>query len=53
MDSSSPIGILELPHDMSRDKYLGMRSGDLDGKPYAKYWNPKMAPMQNGFVASW
>lgn len=32
---------------MNRDKYLGMRSGDLDGKPYAKYWNPEMAPMQN------
>ena len=23
-----------------------MRKGDLEGKPYAKYWNPEMAPMQ-------
>ncbi|MCH7789874.1 MAG: hypothetical protein IH940_10595 [Acidobacteria bacterium] len=29
-----------------RAKYLGMRSGDLDGKAYAKYWNPEMGPMQ-------
>jgi len=26
--------------------YLGMKDGDLDGKPYAKYWQPKMAPLQ-------
>jgi hypothetical protein len=26
--------------------YLGMAPGDLEGKPYAKYWNPEMAPMQ-------
>ena len=32
---------------MRRDKYLGMRPGDLDGKPYAKYWNPDMGPMQD------
>ena len=25
-------------------RYLGMRDGDLVGKPYAKYWNPEMAP---------
>jgi hypothetical protein len=31
---------------MASDKYLGMRAGDLDGKPYAKYWNPEMGPMQ-------
>ena len=31
---------------MHRDSYLGMRSGDLDNKPYAKYWNPVMGPMQ-------
>ncbi len=31
---------------MKKEKYLGMRSGDLDGKPYAKHWNPKMEPMQ-------
>jgi hypothetical protein len=28
------------------DGYLGMRAGDLDDKPYAKYWNPEMAPLQ-------
>jgi hypothetical protein len=32
---------------MSKEKYLGMRDGDLDGKPYAKYWNPDMGPMQD------
>ncbi len=26
-----------------KDIYLGMRPGDLDGKPYAKYWQPDMA----------
>lgn len=26
--------------------YLGMRTGDLEGKRYAKYWNPEMAPLQ-------
>lgn len=31
---------------MDTEKYLGMREGDLEGKPYAKYWNPDMAPMQ-------
>lgn len=30
---------------MSEATYLSMRPGDLDGKPYAKYWNPNMAPM--------
>lgn len=30
---------------MSADVYLGMRPGDLDGKPYAKYWNPDMRPL--------
>jgi len=28
-----------------RDVYLGMRTGDLDGKPYARYWNPEMGPL--------
>ena len=28
---------------MSTDSYVGMRPGDLDGKPYAKYWQPDMA----------
>jgi hypothetical protein len=27
------------------ERYLGMRAGDLDGKPYAKFWNPRMAPL--------
>ena len=31
---------------MKTDPYLGMRPGDLDGKPYAKYWNPEMRPLQ-------
>ncbi len=30
---------------MRHDCYLGMRPGDLDGKPYAKYWQPEMAPL--------
>ncbi len=30
---------------MRRDHYLGMRPGDLDGKRYAKYWKPEMAPL--------
>jgi hypothetical protein len=31
--------------DPDRKPYLGMRPGDLDKKWYAKYWNPKMAPL--------
>ena len=31
---------------MKRDSYLGMRPGDLEGKPYARYWRPEMGPMQ-------
>jgi len=27
------------------DSYMGMRPGDLDGKPYAKYWQPVMCPL--------
>jgi hypothetical protein len=30
---------------MSNAAYLGMRPRDLDGKPYARFWNPDMAPM--------
>ncbi|MGH0033831.1 MAG: DAPG hydrolase family protein [Myxococcota bacterium] len=30
---------------MKSDIYLGMRPGDLDGKSYAKYWNPEMGPL--------
>ena len=25
--------------------YLGIKAGDLEGKPYAKYWNPDMSPL--------
>ena len=32
---------------MKADRYLGMRPGDLDGKPYARYWNPDMGPLQD------
>jgi hypothetical protein len=28
-----------------RPLYLGMRDGDLAGKPYAGYWNPHLAPL--------
>ena len=31
---------------MRSGKYLGMAPGDLDGKPYARHWNPDMGPMQ-------
>lgn len=31
---------------MKKKHYLGMRPGDLEGKPYAKYWNPAMKPLQ-------
>lgn len=31
---------------MKKDLYLGMRPGDLDGKRYAKFWNPNMETMQ-------
>jgi hypothetical protein len=30
---------------MSDSAYLGMRPGDLDDKPYAKFWQPEMSPM--------
>lgn len=30
---------------MKKDFYLGMRPGDLDGKPYARHWNPQMGPL--------
>ncbi|MBX7168506.1 MAG: hypothetical protein K1X74_19370 [Pirellulales bacterium] len=26
-------------------RYLGMRPGDLDGKPYARHWNPTLGPL--------
>lgn len=28
-----------------RQLYLGMRDGDLAGKAYASFWNPKLAPL--------
>ena len=31
---------------MNTSNYLGMKPGDLANKPYAKYWNPEMQPMQ-------
>ena len=31
---------------MTDENYIGIRPGDLDGKPYAKYWDPKMGPVQ-------
>src|SRR5215217_7720037 len=31
---------------MSKKIYLGMQPGDLENKRYAKYWNPRMRPMQ-------
>jgi hypothetical protein len=31
---------------VKHDVYLGMREGDLVGKPYAQYWNPDMQPLQ-------
>lgn len=31
---------------MTAQHYLGMKSGDLRGKLFAKYWNPNMASMQ-------
>jgi hypothetical protein len=33
-----------------RPLYLGMRPGDLDGKAYARFWNPKMGPLSNAAV---
>ena len=31
---------------MKAGQYLGMRGDDLEGKPYAKYWQPDMQPLQ-------
>ena len=31
---------------MKREHYLGMKAGDLVEKPYARYWNPVMQPLQ-------
>lgn len=31
---------------MKQEHYLGLKPGDLDGKPYARYWNPIMQPLQ-------
>ena len=30
---------------MSEQEYQGMRPGDLEGKPYARFWEPNMAPL--------
>ena len=32
---------------MNPQTYLGMRPGDLEGKPYARYWNPEMAELSD------
>jgi hypothetical protein len=31
---------------MKQKPYLGMRPGDLDGKRYARFWQPEMRPLQ-------
>ena len=31
---------------MNSQHYVGMQPGDLDSKPYAKYWQPVMGPLQ-------
>jgi len=37
-----------MEHTLSiSENYLGMRTGDLEGRPYAAYWNPEMGPMQD------
>jgi len=33
-------------------RYLGMREGDLDGKPYAKFWQPEMKPLSTAARAA-
>ncbi len=30
---------------MSEPHHQGMRLGDLEGKPYARFWQPKMGPL--------
>ena len=30
---------------MTENSYLGMRPGDLNDKPYARFWRPEMSPM--------
>lgn len=34
-----------MSHARRQERYLGIRPGDLDGRPYAKFWNPHMAPL--------
>lgn len=36
----------------STRRYLGMEPGDLEGKPYARYWNPDMAPLPEDIRAA-
>lgn len=31
--------------DPKRSLHLGMHDGELDNKPYSKFWNPRMAPL--------
>lgn len=37
---------------MNDSVYLGIREGELDDKPYARYWNPEMASMQSHVIAA-
>ncbi len=30
---------------MASDRYLGIRESELNGKPYAEFWNPRLAPL--------
>ena len=43
---SQVIERLSLEGKMKRNHYLGMRPGDLDGKPCGRYWQPELEPGQ-------
>ena len=34
-------------------RYLGMEPGDLDRKPYARFWNPLMDPLPPRVTRLW
>lgn len=36
--------------DRANERYLGIRTGDLAGRPYAKFWNPTLAPLPEPIV---
>ena len=45
--AANRASFLALRNPLTRSStYLGMRPGDLEGKPYARHWNPEMAPPQ-------